>query len=266
MATQHIITLDFETFYDTKFSLSRLTTEEYVRDNQFDIIGVGIKIDTEPAYWVSGPSDLLNKHLLSLPWKDSSLLCHNTMFDGAILAWSLKIQPRLYLDTLSMARAVHGVDAGGSLAKLATRYQIGEKGDEVVNAKGKRKVDFSPEELERYGEYCKNDVELTYQLFGKMVGKFQQNEINLIDLTLRMFIHPMFYVDDDLLHERLQDLRDEKFNLLGSLKEKLNCANEEEVRKKLASNTKFAENAQRTWGGTPNENKSAHGQRSLRAG
>ena len=241
MATQHIITLDFETFYDTKFSLSRLTTEEYVRDNQFDIIGVGIKIDTEPAYWVSGPSDLLNKHLLSLPWKDSSLLCHNTMFDGAILAWSLKIQPRLYLDTLSMARAVHGVDAGGSLAKLATRYQIGEKGDEVVNAKGKRKVDFSPEELERYGEYCKNDVELTYQLFGKMVGKFQQNEINLIDLTLRMFIHPMFYVDDDLLHERLQDLRDEKFNLLGSLKEKLNCANEEEVRKKLASNTKFAE-------------------------
>jgi hypothetical protein len=62
MATQHIITLDFETFYDTKFSLSRLTTEEYVRDNQFDIIGVGIKIDTEPAYWVSGPSDLLNKH------------------------------------------------------------------------------------------------------------------------------------------------------------------------------------------------------------
>ena len=66
MATQHIITLDFETFYDTKFSLSRLTTEEYVRDNQFDIIGVGIKIDTEPAYWVSGPSDLLNKHLLSL--------------------------------------------------------------------------------------------------------------------------------------------------------------------------------------------------------
>jgi DNA polymerase I-like protein with 3'-5' exonuclease and polymerase domains len=241
MATQHIITLDFETFYDTKFSLSRLTTEEYVRDNQFDIIGVGIKIDTEPAYWVSGPSDLLNKHLLSLPWKNSSLLCHNTMFDGAILAWSLKIQPRLYLDTLSMARAVHGVDVGGSLAKLATRYQIGEKGDEVVNAKGKRKVDFSPEELERYGEYCKNDVELTYQLFGKMVGKFQQNEINLIDLTLRMFIHPMFYVDDDLLHERLQDLRDEKFNLLGSLKEKLNCANEEEVRKKLASNTKFAE-------------------------
>jgi hypothetical protein len=165
----HLITLDFETFYDTKFSLSRLTTEEYIRSSDFEIIGVGIKIDDAPAYWISGSRETLNKHLLSLPWKESGLLCHNTMFDGAILAWSLKIFPLTYLDTLSMARAIHGVDAGGSLAKLAIRYQIGEKGDEVVNAKGKGKIDFSPEELERYGEYCKNDVELTYELFKRMM-------------------------------------------------------------------------------------------------
>jgi hypothetical protein len=102
----HLITLDFETFYDTKFSLSRLTTEEYIRSSDFEIIGVGIKIDDAPAYWVSGSREMLNKHLLSLPWKESGLLCHNTMFDGAILAWSLKIFPLTYLDTLSMARGI----------------------------------------------------------------------------------------------------------------------------------------------------------------
>jgi DNA polymerase I-like protein with 3'-5' exonuclease and polymerase domains len=238
----HIITLDFETFYDTKFSLSRLTTEEYIRSPDFETIGVGIKIDDAPAYWVSGSRETLNKHLLSLPWKEAGLLCHNTMFDGAILAWSLKIFPVAYLDTLSMARAIHGVDAGGSLAALAKRYEIGEKGDEVINAKGKRKADFSPEELARYGEYCKNDVELTYTLFKRMMESgFAESELSLIDLTLRMFIQPMLYVDEDLLIQRVDDLRQEKMELLGSLKEKLECANEEEVRQKLASNPKFAD-------------------------
>ena len=119
----HLITLDFETFYDTGFSLTRLTTEEYIRDEQFEIIGVGIKIDDAPAYWVSGARETLNKHLLSLPWRNSALICHNTMFDGAILAWNLKIFPKKYIDTLSMARALHGVDAGGSLKALAERYR-----------------------------------------------------------------------------------------------------------------------------------------------
>jgi DNA polymerase len=218
-----------------------MTTEEYIRSPDFEVIGVGIKIADAPAYWISGSREMLNKHLLSLPWKDSALLCHNTMFDGAILSWFLKINPHIYLDTLSMARALHGVDAGGSLAALAKRYEIGEKGDEVVNAKGKRKVDFTAEELERYGEYCKNDVELTYTLFKRMLQTgFDESELKLIDLTLRMFINPILYVDEDLLIQRVDDLRQEKMQLLGSLKSKLECADEEEVRQKLASNAKFA--------------------------
>jgi DNA polymerase len=237
----HLITLDFETFYDAGFSLTRLTTEEYIRDEQFEVIGVGIKIDDAPAYWISGARETLNKHLLSLPWRNSALICHNTMFDGAILAWNLKIFPKKYIDTLSMARALHGVDAGGSLKALAERYEIGVKGTEVIEAKGKRTVDFTEAELDRYGEYCKNDVELTYKLFNCMASRFAESELDLIDLTLRMFIQPVLTVDSNLLQERLVELNNEKMELLGSLKEKLECADEEEVRQKLASNKKFAD-------------------------
>jgi DNA polymerase I-like protein with 3'-5' exonuclease and polymerase domains len=237
---KNIICLDFETFYDTGFSLTRLTTEEYVRSPDFEVIGVGVKVNDDPAYWISGSRETLNKHLLSLPWKNSALLCHNTMFDASILAWFLNVYPKMYLDTLSMARALHGVDAGGSLAKLALRYNIGEKGTEVVEAKGKRKSDFTAQELERYGEYCKNDVELTRKLFNLMAPKFQESEIKLIDLTLRMFINPVLYVDREILLQRIDDLREEKSQLLGSLREKLKCETEEEVRKKLASNKQFA--------------------------
>ena len=237
---ENIICLDFETFYDTGFSLTRLTTEEYVRSPDFEVIGVGVKVNDDPVYWISGSRETLNKHLLSLPWKNSALLCHNTMFDASILAWFLNVYPKMYLDTLSMARALHGVDAGGSLAKLALRYNIGEKGTEVIEAKGKRKSDFTAQELERYGEYCKNDVELTRKLFNLMAPKFQESEIKLIDLTLRMFINPVLYVDREILLQRIDDLREEKSQLLGSLREKLKCETEEEVRKKLASNKQFA--------------------------
>jgi len=237
----NLITLDLETFYSQEVSLTRLTTEEYVRHPEFEVIGIGVKINDAPAYWISGSREMLNKHLRSLPWRDSMLLCHNTMFDGSVLAWTLQISPQKYLDTLSMARALHGVDAGGSLKVLAERYQIGVKGEEVIHAKGKRKADFTPEELARYGEYCVNDVELTYKLFECMANKFPESELDLINLTLRMYIHPVFTVDENLLLERLEDVRAEKSELLGSLKEKLKCDTEEEVRKKLASNKQFAE-------------------------
>jgi DNA polymerase len=139
-----------------------------------------------------------------------------------------------------MARAIHGVDAGGSLKALAMRYEIGEKGDEVIHAEGKKRLDFSEEELQRYGEYCKNDVDLTLKLFKILASAFPENEIKLIDMTLRMFTHPLFHVDDALLQDRLIDLQEEKMALLQTLMEKLKCKDEEEVRKKLASNKQFA--------------------------
>lgn len=83
----NLITLDFETYYDTGFSLSRLTTEEYVRSPDFEMIGVGIKVNNDAAYWVSGSRETIINELKKLPWSESMLLCHNTQFDGAILAW-----------------------------------------------------------------------------------------------------------------------------------------------------------------------------------
>jgi len=42
-----LITLDFETYYDRDYSLSKLTTEAYVRDSRFEVVGVGIKFNGE---------------------------------------------------------------------------------------------------------------------------------------------------------------------------------------------------------------------------
>ena len=234
------ITLDFESYYTKGLGFRTQTTEEYVRDRRFEVIGVGVRIDDQPTTWFSGTHAEIKEHLKKINWSEAALLAHNTLFDACILSWHFDCHPAYLFDTLCMARAIHGVDAGGSLKALALRYGIGVKGDEVIHAEGKRRLDFSEEELHRYGEYCKNDVNLTFDLFQILASAFPQNELDLIDMTLRMFTEPVFHVDDVLLQDRLTELQEEKMALLQTLMEKLKCKDEEAVRKKLASGKQFA--------------------------
>ena len=235
------VTLDFETHYAKDFSLTRLTTEEYIRHPRFEVIGVAVKIDDNETEWFSGTHAEIKAWLNRIDWDNSALLCHNTQFDGAILSFIFNIVPAYYFDTLCMARALHGVDAGGSLAALAERYALGKKGKEVVNAIGKKRCDFSADDLDKYGGYCRNDVEITFKLFSTLIGQhFPQSELDLIDMTLRMYTQPTLQVDDALLTQRLEEVTDEKRLLLEGLQNKLGCSNAEDVRKKLASNPQFA--------------------------
>lgn len=236
-----LITIDFESYYSKDFGFNKLTTEEYVRDSRFEVIGVAVQVDGGTPTWFSGTKEETRKFLRQFDWKNSMVLAHNTLFDGSILKWIFGVTPKLYLDTLCMARALHGVEVGGSLAKLSERYQVGVKGTEVNDALGKSRCTFTPEDLAQYGEYCKNDVRLTYDIFNLMNKDFPMDELRLIDMTLRMFITPSLYLDSDALKERLHDLVEEKNTLLQSLMSSLKAQTEEEVRKKLSSNPKFAE-------------------------
>jgi DNA polymerase len=227
-----VITLDFETYYDKTFSLTKLTTEEYIRDDRFEVIGVAVAEDDGVPLWYSGSRDFIRTCLQRYDWENSLLLAHNTQFDGAILNWHFGIKAKGYLDTLCMARAIHGVDAGGSLKVLAERYQIGEKGTEVLDALGKRRVDFTSEELDAYGRYCCNDVALTRTLFEILQNVFPTKELKVIDTTLKMFIQPSLVLSQEMLVQHLENVKNLKTKLLESAGADLDD---------LMSNQKFAE-------------------------
>jgi len=187
----NILTIDFETYYSREFSLTKVTTEEYIRSPEFEAIGVAVQVDDGEPEWFSGDGESLHQFLTRYDWANSLALAHNAPFDGAILKWVYGLSPKGWLDTLSMGRALHGTEVGGSLKVLAQHYALGEKGTEVENALGLHRADFSPAQLERYGDYCKNDVALTWELFGQMSKGFPKVELRLIDLTVRMFTEPV---------------------------------------------------------------------------
>jgi DNA polymerase len=221
-----MITIDFETYYSREYSLTRLTTEEYVRDPQFQVIGVAVKVNSEPAQWFSGSLEETAEWLAQYDWGNHFVLAHNAQFDAAILTWVFGQKPKAWLDTLSMARAMFGITVGGSLAKLVEHFGLGAKGLEVNDAKGLRLEDFPADQLTQYGEYCKNDVELTYKLYQEM-SSFPTIEKRLIDVTIRMFSDPLLELDVDKLESHLVEVRDRKerlFTEAGITKEILNSS------------------------------------------
>jgi hypothetical protein len=224
-----ILTIDFETYYSREFSLTKVTTEEYIRSPEFEAIGVAVQVDDGEPEWFSGDGESLHQFLTRYDWGNSLALAHNASFDGAILKWVFGISPKGWLDTLSMGRALHGTQVGGSLKVLASYYNIGEKGTEVGDALGLRRQDFSPEQLASYGKYCENDVALTWNLFGQMSKGFPAVELRLIDLTVRMFTEPVLRLDANKLKIHLDTERTRKEELLE------NFAKED-----LMSNPKFA--------------------------
>lgn len=228
----NIITLDFETYYSRDFSLTKVTTEEYVRSDMFEVIGVAVKENDNDAVWFSGTHDEISKFLYKFDWCHSFALAHNAMFDSAILTWGFGIEPMAWLDTLSMARSTDGLEAGNSLAKLVERYNLGTKGTEVLDALGKRRSDFSPSELNAYGKYCINDVELTYKLFFILADRFSKSELQLISLTIKMFSEPVLQLNTPLLEQHLMQVRTRKEKLLDA------CVSDKDT---LMSNPKLAE-------------------------
>jgi DNA polymerase len=209
-----------------------MTTEAYVRNPRFEVIGVGVKVNNEPAVTYSGSS--VKAFITGLDYSDKAILCHNTAFDGAILSWHYGVKPKLWLDTMSMARPLHKATTGVSLMALAEHYKLGAKGTEVIAALGKRKSDFTTQELAQYMDYCANDVELTYKLFKKLKVGFPVSELMVIDQTLRMYTEPKIMLDVSLLEKHRDNVLARKQALLDRL------GGADAAKKMLMSNEMFA--------------------------
>jgi|TARA_B110000093_G_scaffold109762_1_gene117869 DNA polymerase len=226
-----LVTLDFETYYDSKVSLTKLTTMDYVKHDLFKVQGVGIKIDQEETEYYDEHEAEAAIH--DIDWSDVSLVCHNTPFDGYILTRYYGVIPRYYIDTAAIARALApGLSA--SLKDTAIRLfpddESMRKGDELASTKGI--YDLDPELSDTLGRYCIQDVDLTYALYNQMYTRMPKSEMDLIDMTCRMFCEPKLIAD----REALIKFRDETI-----AKSEAAIAAGGIDRKVLSSNQQFAE-------------------------
>lgn len=200
----HILVIDFETFYGTEYTLSKLTTEAYIRDARFETIGVGIRnADNTARVWLE--HEQFKAWAASVDWNDIAVVAHHAHFDGLILSHVYGVKPRFWFDTLSMANVLRPHAKRKSLAALGELEGVGVKGNEVIQAKGKRRADFTPAEWQQYGVYCLNDCDMEYRLYELYAPQLSLTELKTIDVTVRMFTEPCLTMNRAVLAQHHAD-------------------------------------------------------------
>jgi len=231
-----LLTIDAETRWDSKeFTLSKLTTEEYVRDPRFKAFGFCIhEFGTgKPIQWYRHAE--LPRILKTYDWKTTAVLAHNGMFDASILSMVYGVHPCFLFDSLSMARALRGVEVGNSLMKLAEEFGLPPKGRAVHSTDGL--TELTPEVEKELADYCMHDVYLCEAVFAKLLardptpyetppknavplpagphGPYPAKELRLIDMTLKMYTHPEFVLDKPMLMISLDEEQEKMASALA---------------------------------------------------
>ena len=225
-----ILTIDYETRWSSSdYTLSKMTTEEYIRDPRFKAFGICVHEygSDDPITWVRGCD--IPEFVAGVDWGRTAVLAHNAQFDVSILSWRYGAAPGFIFDTLSMGRALRGVEVGNSLAKLALDFGLPGKGRAVHSTDG---LEVLSEQIEEeLAEYCKHDVYLCEEIFTRFSNGYPKSELRLIDMTLKMYTNPILELDRKMLIEALTEEGERREGLLAKL-------NVEEA--ELASNPKFA--------------------------
>lgn len=233
-----LITLDFETYYDSEYSLSRMTYEEYVRDPRFESILCAIHIPSEKEmYTVRG--DEIGKELQRLELNKHLQVAHNNAFDAFILNDHYGIECASYGCTLNMARIVQNGAGGVSLAKLSEVHGLKAKGTFVHNMLGVRARDMTLSQWDSYSEYCLGDSENCTALYNIFRSYFSVQDLNLISETIRWGAVCRYELDTDMLAQYRTELEVRKETRLQRIADKYQ-ASTTQLRSMLRSPKVFA--------------------------
>lgn len=213
-----ILAIDIETFYSSEYSLTKMTTQEYVLSPYFQCICVTVVWNKMPLRF-TGTHQETKEWLNRFPWDKAIAVAHNAMFDAAILEWVFDIHPKMWHCTMMSSRPIcvpFTPRGRSSLAIVADYYNLPAKGTAVVRAFGMRRHDFSTAQMKEYLEYCEHDAWLSDQIFRKHFPQLPKQEHKLIDATIKKFCRPVLELDAEVVQTRLAIVEQEKAEVLAA--------------------------------------------------
>lgn len=241
------VVIDFETYYDKDYSLKKITSEEYIRCDKFECIGVAVKIGNMPTNFYKKETGIeIIRHIVTTTYPNSPVIFQHATFDAGILAFRYDIHPNFIVDTMVMAKlsAFDRVAGGTSLAKMSAQLEkMGiysqVKGTTVHNMLGVHAADMTAQQWQEYGDYCKLDVDLTHALYTYLIDKVPTSELIMADITTKMFTKPMVDLDVPLLEQYAVRLETEREQMLSRISGDLGFTDTDDLLKNLRSSKKF---------------------------
>lgn len=237
-----IVGLDFETYYDKDYTLRKLSTTEYIRHPYFEALMLGFRDeDMSAAEWA--PKEDIAKVLARYDWDTCSALIHHAHFDGLILSHHYGVYPSYFYDTLSMARPLHGGAIRNNLETLSRYYGGQGKRPGVLEklVKGLRRDQLTEEILNELGLYCAQDVDEMWRIFQAMRPSYPQKELDLIDLTVKLYTHPLLELDLTVAYDELEREKERRQVLTQRVMDYLGVEDPDEAKRYIRSRELFAD-------------------------
>lgn len=192
-----------ESFFDRKggYTLDKMTTESYIRDPRFEAHGASIKWSANTsAQWYDERE--LRYRLAQEDWSDTLLICHHNQFDSLILSHHYDVHPKMLGCTLAMARLLLGNHLSVSLDNVRKHFGMPSKKTPYHYFDGKHWSELTPAVRQELAEGCSDEVESIWAIFGLLMKQgFPAEELEVVDITLKMFTEPRLVADIPLLRQ-----------------------------------------------------------------
>lgn len=206
-----LVYLDFETFYSKDYNLRKMSTREYVMDPRFEVSLCAFAIEGGPVGVARKPQ--LGALMRAVDWPRATVVCHNGHFDPAVLEWIFGVRPAAYIDTMAMMQALYVHDGGrADLASLARRVGAYKDREALESMKGVPydAIDWDGPNGQRFLAYARDDVAIMRCGYHMMRGHMPDDEMRIIDLTVKMYVRGGFRLDRALLERHAATVQAER--------------------------------------------------------
>ena len=211
-----LVVIDYETYYSDDYTLSKMSTESYIRDERFEAHGAAIQWSPDiPARWYDERQ--LRWILANEDWSDTFLIAWHCQFDGLILTHHYDVHPKMWGCPMSMARMIHGSSQSVSLDNIRKLYGMPLKTTPYNLFKGKHWNEMTADVQDQVARGAEDEVESIFQLFQRFAKGFPLEEYDVIDSVIRMFVDPALTADMDMLAKVWIDERDAKVRRMAAL-------------------------------------------------
>lgn len=208
--------IDFETFWSSTYTLSKMGPIEYIRDQRFvPQLLAAMRIENQYELPKGLVTDNIENMRAFLKRADKSaedpitLVGHNIAgFDALVLSEYFNVRPAFLVDTITMMNWIgYSRIIPRSHAALTELLGNGTKKAGTVVSCGKQwPQDFSPEEQQFFVQYCYDDAHQCAENLLQMMPHMSSDALLFGHITARMATEPVFELDEKLLEEYIAEI------------------------------------------------------------
>ncbi len=238
---EQVLVIDFESYFDSDYSITKMSTIEYICDPRFEFTGVsvatlGIGCDKAIKFW---PKPYLMdgslgdiQTIFGEGLEQCTVVAKNCKFDMTILAVKFGIIPPYVIDVDDLLRH-YDARMSHKMKDVTKMFELQSKGD-TAQFKGLHYEDMDDKTKADLADYCKNDIDIEVKLLQLLLPKMSnpQVEIPVARHTLDLYLKPKIKFD----FKRAADL---KIKMLIELEQTAGTTGH--TKKELSGNLSFVE-------------------------